>query len=340
MASQLEQRALVDHEACRRVADIVSAHPVPYEHEDVDLADIPMSLVGNFFLSLIAICHQTSPVGGPRVEGEVDGVRRFGWDYLLARYHERASQNVELLAPSSWARVTAHEVAGIFHDRGAGGSLTDVAGRAGLLRDLGEKMLNRGWTLSDSMLTECDGRIATGDPNLLSILSGFQAYRDPIRKKSFFFLAVMRSTGLWHFRDTHSLGAPIDYHEVRGHLRLGTVRIADSALLQRVKSGSIIQEQEDLEIRQAVFDATTRISQLSGLQDSIRLHYLLWNLFRAVCMRESPRCFAEDAPTHLPERYRDFLVFNQGFHCPFEQFCANAHAEESIPEPRTHTTYY
>lgn len=54
-------------------------------------------------------------------------------------------------------------------------------------------------------------------------LAGIRAYRDPVRKKSSFLLELLRSQCGWQFVDVENLSAPVDYHEVRGHFRLGTV---------------------------------------------------------------------------------------------------------------------
>lgn len=47
----------------------------------------------------------------------------------------------------------------------------------------------------------------------------------------------MQNAGLWVFADRDKLGAPVDYHEVRGHLRIGTVQIHDEELRTRLVEG-------------------------------------------------------------------------------------------------------
>src|SRR5262249_12820477 len=142
------------------------------------------------------------------------------------------------LTPERWSSLAVEEVQSLFLDPHYGHRLTNPLLRTELLRDLGTKMLSCGWTNAEQMYRLCEGRIASGSPNLLDMLSMFRAYRDPVRKKSLFFLALMRNTHLWLFVDNEHLGPPVDYHEVRGHLRLGTVVIKDRGLYEKVQTGS------------------------------------------------------------------------------------------------------
>ena len=117
----------------------------------------------------------------------------------------------------------------------------------------------------------------------------------------------MRNNHHWKYRDSESRGPPVDYHEVRGHLRLGTVQITDPTLLQKVREGQIVTLDEDVVLRRAVYDAILTISDSSGVHNASQLHYLFWNLFRGVCLRQTPECFEVTGTCTLPQRYRHFL---------------------------------
>ena len=98
--------------------------------------------------------------------------------------------------------------------------MSDPDRRTALVQDLGRVMIQSGWGWIEEAYRLCEGRVASGEPNLFGLLARFAAYRDPVRKKSSFFLALMRNTGLWSYVDDAELGPPVDYHEVRGHLRV------------------------------------------------------------------------------------------------------------------------
>jgi hypothetical protein len=194
------------------------------------------------------------------------------------------------------------------------------------------------WSSIDLLHKVCDGRIASGYPNLVDELRKFRAYNDPVRKKSYFFLALMRNSGIWSYVDDQNLGAPVDYHEVRGHLRLATVQIADQRLRDKVLFGREVTLTEDIAIRGAVHNAITYISEKSGLCNPSRTHYLFWNLFRSICTRVSPQCLAISPNTALPRRYFDFL---EGIkRCPFADMCPSAAKPNPILEHVCSTDYY
>src|SRR5438552_1957436 len=69
----------LDPKRCDEVARVLRGLPVPAEEEEIQLPELPLALIGNFFLGLVAICHQTSPPGKPPLEGIVQGNRRKGW---------------------------------------------------------------------------------------------------------------------------------------------------------------------------------------------------------------------------------------------------------------------
>jgi hypothetical protein len=331
---------LVDLAACDRLARLLARMQVPGDREESELPGIPKSDVGNFYLALVAICHQTSPRGMPPLQGHVNGVPLRGWDYLAAKLEEAVAANQELLDPECWAKLSAANIRRLFVDEVTGDRLTDPEGRAALLRDLGKKMRRCGWHRADDFYANSHGNVAGGPTSLLAVLRQFTAYSDPVAKKSSFFLALMRNCGLWKYRDEHALPPPVDYHEVRGHLRIGTVRIVDTALAAKVRTGTAVSAAEDIAIRRCVGDAIVNISTASGIRNPSQLHYLFWNVFRSVCTRDSPQCFSMSAGNGLPRRYRTLILSELGNRCLFAEVCTSAGTADPICEHVVDTHYY
>ena len=209
-----------------------------------------------------------------------------------------------------------------------------------LLRDLGHQMKSRDWTFADQIYEYCNAHVASGARNLLCELGHFRAYNDPVRKKAVFFLALMRNYGIWKYRDDSSLGPPVDYHEVRGHLRIGTVRIESAELLRKVRHNVEVTLEEDIAIRRAVFNAIMRISQTSGVNNPSKLHYLFWNIFRSICTREAPQCFELDDRCDLPDQYMRIILDTACARCPFASICKSAGVQNPICEHSVDTDYY
>ena len=335
------ERVAVDIGVCRRLAALIGSKDIPADHEDSSLVGITPKEVGNFYLLLVAICHQTSPRGKPPLEGEVEGRRLRGWDYLSAKLELAVRENPGILSPEYWKRMTDDRVRALFRDKTLGDRLSDPSRRALLIANLGTKMLEHGWTWADQLYAEAKGCVATGANNLVQLLSFFRAYDDPVHKKSFFFLALMQNAGLWVYADSVKLGAPVDYHEVRGHLRIGTVQIHDEELRAKLVSGLEVSAEEDILIRDAVHKALMFISECSGLRNSSQLHYLFWNVFRSCCSRDNPHCNSCPSSCSLPDRYVPLALFQGGErHCPFRSVCQSADKELKLVEHNFETDYY
>jgi hypothetical protein len=328
----------VDMPACRRLARVLAARSIPKDEEDDTLPNFSRDEVGNFYLLLVAICHQTSPRGRLPLEGTVRGMHKRGWDYLSAKLEMAACRDRSLLTPSRWARCEPGEFSALFRDSVLGDRLSEPERRTALVQDLGRVMLKHRWSWLEDLYRLCDGRVATGDPNLFALLGQATAYRDPVKKKSSFLLALMRNSGLWSYVDDEELGPPVDYHEVRGHLRIGTVVITDPELRAKLLENTPVNAEEDLAIRGAVYQAIMVLSRLTKLRNPSQLHYLFWNVFRTHCHRDSPLCF-EAAPA-LPERYRHLSVFGDDRRCPFSSVCAGASSPKRYFEHVFETDYY
>lgn len=334
----MEPLVRVNQKACDRIAQFLAGKEIPPDREDSSLPGFSRERIGNFYLALVAICHQTSPRGRLPLEGRIKGIRRVGWDYLFARLEEAARRDPALLTTSRWCEFTADKMRDVFRDPQVGDRLTNPELRAELWRDMGLRMRSHGWQSADQIYQYCRGAVATECPNLLDTLGQFRAYNDPVRKKAVLLLAIMKNSGLWHYPDGKALGPPVDYHEVRGHLRLQTVCITDPDLLEKVRTGTTVTADEDVAIRRGVYDAIMLISERSGLRNPSQLHYLFWNLFRSICTREVPQCFAIASDDSLPDRYRHLVGDHRG--CPFVALCPSAGIPHPVLEHVFETDYY
>lgn len=337
---RLPRLVQVNPSVCKALGALLRTKHIPEAHENVNVSGLLPEDVGNFFLSLVAICHQTSPRGKVPLEGFVGGQRLRGWDCLAARFREAVAADMSWLTPGRWRTASGEDIRAMFQDPILGDRLSDPEGRAALLRDLGRSLRARRWRHIDELNRYCDGRVATGYPNLLGELSRFRAYADPVRKKSLFFLSLMRSYGQWNYNDEELIGPPVDYHEVRGHLRIGTVEVIDETLRLRLYRGERVDAASDVAIRSAVYDAIMRVVELSGFS-ATQLHYLFWNVFRSVCTNENPQCLTILPDSTLPDRYRHLALQPDGLRtCPFAATCTSSRCDSRLMEHVLQTDYY
>ncbi|SRR6266540_7389238 len=332
-------KVIVDESRCESVAEVLRSIEIVGATEDHSLDSVPRVILPDFYFVLVAICHQTSPIDAPPLSGVAkDGRAYTGWDYLRRRLADRVEVDNGIVSIPWLLQCKASDLERLFEDEKGARTLSDASGRAALLRQLAETLRTLGIRSASEFMGLSDGWLeqASGS-GLYDILGQFEAYSDPVKKKSCFFLELMRIECQWRYRDPVHLGPPVDYHEVRGHLRLGTVKICDPNLLRKVSEKQNVTAEEDIAIRQAVYDAIFAIAEKHGKAQPSVLHYLFWNLFRNCCLRDTPHCQDCGKVCRLPSRYRDAFRVHR---CLFQAICPSATVSSRLVEHQHVTTYY
>ncbi|RYG98672.1 MAG: hypothetical protein EON58_06420 [Alphaproteobacteria bacterium] len=312
------------------VADILRTldPPPPIEATPRELG-VGLLFSANAYLAIVAICHQTSPVGEAVLRGTVGGRPLLGWDFLKERWLEASISDPGLNTHERWLTMSATDLSNLYATDGTPSTLSRLAERALLLNDLGRFMTVGGWHSISESFEQCGFRW-DGNGGMLEILAGAIAYSDPVMKKSLFFASIATSDCGW--RLTESLAPPVDYHEVRGHLRLGTVQVEDEALKRKLLLGLTLSEDEDTVLRCTVSNAIQRISELSGHSAAV-LHYYFWNIFRSCCPRPSvaTHCFSCPTSCQCPEAYQQARPVPHV--CPFSTSCESAGQNVKMVDP-------
>ncbi|MBZ5535588.1 MAG: hypothetical protein LAO31_06500 [Acidobacteriia bacterium] len=295
-------------------------------------------LLANSYFALVSICHQTSPLGERRLEGIVDNVKLAGWDYLEGKFRWKIREEPQWASPEFWRALRPLDLSGLYEDPVFGKTLNRVNERALLLNDLGQRLMERGHSNVGESFDECRGIIG-GDSGFLAFLKTFEAYKDPVMKKAHLFLAIMVRELGWAIQDPENLRSPVDYHEMRGHLRMGTLLIQDQRLASKVQRGLTLTEEEDCEIRSKIQAVNTFISNQTGLRVSV-VHSLFWNLFRSCCHRLSneAHCSGCGDSCNLLDRYKKLAIYKG--RCLFSEFCKSAEKPDKIMEPPYAGHYY
>lgn len=332
-------RVVTDSARIQAMSSLLSRLPVPEDSEESSVeADTPKSVLPDLYFVVVAICHQTSPRGEPPLAGTIDGQHFGGWDYLREAFLRAARRDASVFRPERLAEFSDSELNGILQIATEPVGLNSLPDRAALVRDLGVRMQRMELKSLNDLFIRCDGTLLKADGSgLLSEIATFHAYRDPVKKKTAYFLALMQNQGLWKLRDPENLPAPVDYHEVRGHLRCGTVALVDSDLAARIAAGTEVSEEEDILIRGTVADAIASIAKSTALTPS-RLHYLFWNIFRNCCKRDSTHCDACPPDCNLPDRYKALTV--EARMCLFSGVCESRGTPQKLIEHNTRTDYY
>lgn len=332
-------KVTIDTKKCIEIAEhISSSGGVPKDQEDPMALSFPPRVAHNAWCAVVAINQQTTPVVGKALQGTVEKKKLRGWDYLLQKAIYESNKNPQMFTVDWLCGVTAELLKEIYIDEREGETLGRLEDRAMLLEDLGIFLKGSHFDNVHEIYVRSGGYIIRNDGSgIAQVLSRTRAYQDPVQKKLFYFLAIMKNQGLWTYEDSISLGPPVNYHEQRGHLRLGTIRILDQEFESVIRNRGNIGDQEDIEIRSAVRRAIEFIAQLLEVTPSM-MHYYFWNHFRNCCSRSSPHCQSCGNNCSLPVRYR----LTPERRCVFTPVCASATlpADKMFIEPRIDNTLW
>jgi hypothetical protein len=327
----------INLERCRAIASVVRTLRLPRDPVRQAIFSSDRKVVGNFNLLLVAICHQTQSI-----HGVIDGTWCRGWDYLERRLNEYCQSNPDFLEIRSWATLSRASLERALGQSNEDVAVIDAAPRVQLINDLGYQMMRAGYG-SFEQLYDAKRRRSSGETSIISFLKEqTQAYSDPVEKKARLLIGLLRDAHGWEFSQDGQLGAPVDYHEIRGHLRLGTVVINDEVLKQKIKSDSV-SDRDDRLIREGISTAIDTIARDAIDVDPLGMHYIFWNYFRAICKRERPNCSSRTGPAleQLDMAYAEtFKTSAWTSGCAFSSVCRSFKDQTFGVEYRYQGTYY
>ena len=334
-------KILTDDSKIAGLVELIKRSKVPQEPESTTHSfqwTGDLHSLANSYFAIVAICHQTTPIGERRLEGHINGTTKYGWDYLKEKFLTVALRYSKWASCDYWQNITPVELSELYNDEICGKTLNRVSERTFLLNDLGNLLKVYGYTnIADAFAKY--HHVLGGELGFLNFLKMFEAYKDPVMKKSLFFVSLMLNECQWSVQDLALLSSPIDYHELRGHLRIGTLVLQDKDFAIKVQNGLVITEEEDIELRTKVQVINDKIAQQAGLSSS-RIHYLFWNIFRNCCPRESSKTHCTQCGstcTLIPE-YKAMLTYES--QCLFAGICDSANKHDKVIEPAYKGHYY
>jgi hypothetical protein len=207
-------------------------------------------------LFLCAVDHRTGYAAGHRVDGRgpFEGSELL-WEVALRSARGRPG----LLTAPALIEIGEDDVADVF--RVDDETVADPARRAELWRDLSAGLV-RDYTGSASAMLAASGGNLSGEGGLLERLGEFEAYSDPLAKKSFLFAKIAERRGWLRVLDPEAWEVSADNVLMRLALRSGLVTPGDRET-----------------VRAATRDAFKRLAREADLSPPV-LDDLLWELGR------------------------------------------------------------
>jgi hypothetical protein len=241
------------------------------DYEPPDFAHVPDADAALF---LCAVDHQT----GYEREHRVDGAGPYSGSELMWVVALRSAQREPgLLSARRLREASAQDVARWFYI--AGETVADPQRRAALWRDLALGLKRDYGGSADRLLAACGGYLG-GPHGLIALLAAYDAYADPLAKKSFLFAKIAERRGWLAVADP-------DAWEVA----------ADNVLMRIALRSGLVANGPLEEVRPATREAFKALAVATGLSPPL-LDDLLWELGRdnpdllgreAGDLREPPR---------------------------------------------------
>lgn len=332
---------LINYDKAKQLVGILRSTSIPTEQETAEHTFAwkkDHNRLANCYLVIVAICHQTSPIGERILQGVINGKERRGWDYLKEKFLLKANRDNHLTLPEFWQIMSPNQLSDLYSDNKYGLTLNRINERCYLINDLGRWLTRHDYQLVSEAFKSCNETIY-GDNGFIALLKKCEAYSDPLAKKALFFVTLAINECHWFVRDPQNLLSPIDYHELRGHLRIGTVTINDPILTQKLQFPLPITQSEDLLLREAVQRVNDWIASETGISNSV-LHYLFWNVFRNCCSRSSQdsHCTMCSDKCMLPKRYKNLSIYKG--QCLFVHICNASNQSVKFVDPPYFGHYY
>jgi hypothetical protein len=157
----------------------------------------------------------------------------------------------DTLSASGLAEVDAERVAEMF--RIGGESVADACVRARLWRDLARGVADEYGGEAEALLAAAEGRLG-GAGGLLARLAEFEAYSDPLRKKSFLFAKIVARRGWFGVTDPEDWEVCADNVLMRLALRSGLVEPGPLDQVRAATRSALKQVAEDADLSPPVLD--------------------------------------------------------------------------------------
>jgi hypothetical protein len=294
-----------------------------------------------FFFFTTGIDHRTSPPG-QSFEGIVDGEYFQGADLLWHLSVRRFYQEPQIFHPNRMAKITAQQVREWFTiTQPKQVIIRNPAERAALLRDGGTRLMKQYQGSVMNLLRKANHRISPKSPGktgLLPLLSEFQAYEDPVSKKSYLLLKFILRRNLWSPVDVDKLRIPVDNHLTRIALRTGIVTVSPE-LAQVLRRQTTITLKQDVSLRHTIGDAYLNVGTSSN-RSVLELDDFFWHFGRECCLRDAPTCVTGcKAHCFVSQNLLQQGCQNQ---CPLGTICLayDDVEQRNLVEPKIKTWYY
>lgn len=328
-------KVIVNEEQCKLIADRLSNlsfRPEHYQREFLTFQVDKETKLRVFFFP-VAICHQTHILGSKSLNLK-------GWEYFEYIYMNLGLNHSKLLEPSYVASLKVEELVDhlreTFSENGIC-SLDRLEERARMLIDCC-KILEKDYEGKVSnLLDSTKGFLINNGEGLYERLKKFEAYSDPLQKKSTVFLKFLLDANIYQLKDPENIIPIMDYHMQRVLLRSGCIEVLDPLLRNALMNKEKLED--DREIREAAVEAIKIISKSTG-DEITGVHDFFWPIGRSCC-KEKTKC-TDGSCNKDPCSFEKFVNISEHKDCILAGICKGSRDPEyrKFWQPIVDTHYY
>jgi hypothetical protein len=326
----------VNKEQSKKIGEIVKTlefKPSFYERDFIQI-DSPLKMAMHFYA--VGICHQTYHLANPKLN-------LYGWDFMEYGFLDILKNEPSLLNSKEIVKLSQLEliekIKPFFAEdhNPENCTLDTLEERANLWMDMA-KGLNKHFDRKiENLFKQSDWQETQDAESLYKQLRLFEAYSDPLQKKSGVFLKIISDAGLVNLGKLENVIPIMDYHMQRVLLRTGCVEINDEKLKTNLQQRLPIKNDEHL--RKACIDAMHIISQTSEYH-TFKMNDIFYTLGRSCC-NENTLCrnhVCEKTPCTLARA----VVLETHTKCIFEDVCFGANNDDyhKFWQPIVQTHFY
>jgi hypothetical protein len=284
----------------------------------------------------VAICHQTHSLRNEKLNLS-------GWEYLEYVFLKLAETGSELLNPVYISKISevslGKELLILFSENNLAenSSLDRIEERVNLYKATARLLVQKYHSQVSTLIRSSGNFLLDRGNGLYELLEEFEAFRDPLRKKSTFFIKLAIDSQLFFLKDDENFIPIMDYHMQRVLLRTGCLEIHDEELFESLVMK--IPVESDYLIREACVRALALVSKYSGFH-ILTMNDIFWPLGRSCC-NDNCVCvsgYCSKEPCSITKS----LVIKNHKHCIFENCCSGKNDEKirSLWQPVVKTHFY
>lgn len=267
----VDHRIRLDHGQIKKISEIVkvidAAQASDFTGKDFPPAGHPKTL-DYFFATILQQFSFWETLNGrydhPLV-ARIDGDQLKGSAYLFRAFRLPLESDAGFYSPERQAALTRDELMKLFRADDGSDPMPAFDLHLEMAQRYGREMIATGKT--PQQMIERAMKSATPLKTFIGELDQIGGYKeDPLRKKSNLLALVLnqRPEKFLTFGKDEEVPPVIDYHTMRGCLRMGLVEIIDEALLRKVEARQIVNADEEWAIRYACYLAVEDVVRISG----------------------------------------------------------------------------